>query len=82
MSGSEEVSNFRLRPGAGEAEREAGGDGGKVDGRGGGKSASICCDRYMRRKGNKQKKTWRRTSRLLRSCSRVHLLLVKSKNDA
>ena len=50
MSGSEEVSNFRLRPGTGEAEREVGGDGGKVDGKGGGKSASICYDRCMRLK--------------------------------
>lgn len=48
MSGSEEVSNFRLRPGAGEAEREAGGDGGRVDGKGGGKSASIWHNRCIR----------------------------------
>ena len=41
FSGSEEVSNFRLWPGAGEAAREAGGDGGRVGGRGGGRSASI-----------------------------------------
>lgn len=48
MSGSEEVSNFRLRPGAGEAARETGGDGGKVGGRGGGKSVSIYDGRCIR----------------------------------
>ena len=48
FSGSEEVSNFRLWLGAGEAAREAGGDGGRVDGRGGGRSASIYYDRCMR----------------------------------
>lgn len=48
VSGSEEVSNFRLRPGAGEAARETGGDGGRADGGGGGNSASIYYDRCMR----------------------------------
>jgi hypothetical protein len=48
FSGSEEVSNFRLWPGAGEAAREAGGDGGRVDGKGGGRSVSICYDGCVR----------------------------------
>ena len=48
FSGSEEVSNFRLWPGAGEAAREVGGDGGRVDAKGGGRSVSIYYDRCMR----------------------------------
>lgn len=79
LSGSETCSDFRLEEGAGEDAREAGGDGGKVAGRGSGRLWSIYDESELaqgQRGGNQL--TWR----LLRSDSWVHLLDRKMKRHA
>jgi len=72
-SGSEVDSDFRLWPGAGDAERDAGGEGGRVGGNGASRLLRICGRRGVRRA---ERCGCERgiTSRFLSSCSRVHLL--------
>jgi len=61
---------FRFKPGAGEAAREVGGDGGKVGGRGEARSPIICNDD----EDNQGLEEIYSTSRFLRSCCLVHFL--------